>query len=314
MKRIIPAVIIILFIIACHQSNNKKAEKKPLTFAELTDKFAAMKLPYKLPDDSIKASENDSLALSPAIIKQFFPDTLTKGDLKKGSNYKLFPKVWGKQDDLSYLIVKASSHRDVLVYLCLFNKKGKYLNRLLLGAKNVAKKGDISNASIDDRYNIGVNHQFNGKSGQTFFKDDVYAANPDGSFSLIVTNSNIPQHPDQLFNPIDTLSQKHKYTGDYTSGKENLVSVRDGKREGEMRFFIHVSKDNSECSGEVDGVGRWISKNVAEYHQEAGPCGIRFTFSSSHVVIKEIGGCGAFRGIRCTFDGSYPRKREKKKK
>ena len=32
----------------------------------------------------------------------------------------------------------------------------------------------------------------------------------------------------ELINPIDTLLRKHKLSADYTNGKMNMVSIRDG--------------------------------------------------------------------------------------
>jgi hypothetical protein len=41
---------------------------------------------------------------------------------------------------------------------------------------------------------------------------------------------------------------------------------------------------------------------------------IQFNFSSSSVSLKENQACGAHRGVKCSFDGSYPRKKEAKPK
>ena len=51
------------------------------------------------------------------------------------------------------------------------------------------------------------------------------------------------------------------------------------------------------------------------YIKQAGdPCSLQFNFSSSSVSLKEVEACGAHRGVKCSFDGNYPRKKEAKQK
>jgi hypothetical protein len=52
--------------------------------------------------------------------------------------------------------------------------------------------------------------------------------------------------------------------------------------------------------------------NRAEYREPGEPCALQFTFTSSSVTVKELEPCGSRRGLRCSFDGTYPRKKETK--
>ncbi|HET9435093.1 MAG TPA: hypothetical protein VFO37_15105, partial [Chitinophagaceae bacterium] len=54
--------------------------------------------------------------------------------------------------------------------------------------------------------------------------------------------------------------------------------------------------------------------NVAVYKQLGDVCSLQFNFSSSSVTVKELEACGAHRGVKCSFDGSFPRKKELKPK
>ena len=79
-------------------------------------------------------------------------------------------------------------------------------------------------------------------------------------------------------------------------------------------FFVHFEKDNAECVGELKGTARMISPTKAYYKAVGNPCTIEFTFNGPAVVMKEIEGCGSYRDIKCFFEGTYPRKKEKPSK
>ncbi|MDP9230442.1 MAG: hypothetical protein M3O67_07205, partial [Bacteroidota bacterium] len=63
---------------------------------------------------------------------------------------------------------------------------------------------------------------------------------------------------------------------------------------------------------ELKGEAQFASANTAVYHQGGDPCVLKFTFTSTAVSIKEVEGCGARRGLNCSFNGSFPRKKEHK--
>ena len=100
----------------------------------------------------------------------------------------------------------------------------------------------------------------------------------------------------------------------HVKDKMNIVSVRDAGKPDKINFFIHFDRTKGECTGELKGTASFIKSNVIEYRQAGDICILRFTFSSSSVAIKELGPCGTHRGVKCSFDGIYPRKKIAKKK
>ena len=81
----------------------------------------------------------------------------------------------------------------------------------------------------------------------------------------------------------------------------------------EINFFVHFEKSKGECNGELKGKARFISSTVAQYYEPGNPCTIQLSFSNARVTMKETRGCGSYRDIKCYFEGSYPKKKEKKK-
>ena len=124
---------------------------------------------------------------------------------------------------------------------------------------------------------------------------------------MAVTNTNEDLSNEILGNPIDSLFRKNKYSGDYSTDKKNLVSIRDGRTDKTLHFFIHFSKRQGSCVGELKGEADWVNKNLAVFRDNKSPCIIEFRFDKNQISIKETGGCGSFRDIKCTFEGSYPK-------
>jgi hypothetical protein len=134
-----------------------------------------------------------------------------------------------------------------------------------------------------------------------------------GQFLLIMTDP-LDDRVQEVINPIDTFARKNKFSADYIKDKMNLVSIRDDNKAGKINFYIHFDRNSGECTGELKGVANITSANTAVYQQQGDACSIQFNFSSSSVSLKENQECGAHRGVKCSFDGSYPRKKEAKQK
>ena len=122
------------------------------------------------------------------------------------------------------------------------------------------------------------------KDGNINEGKDVYVLNIDAkNFTLIMTDALVDNT--ELVNPIDTLARKNKWSADYTNGKTNLVSIRDGRRSDRLNFFIHFDKNNGACSGEFKGEVQLKTANTAEYHEEGDPCILKFIFTKSRKIL-----------------------------
>ena len=136
----------------------------------------------------------------------------------------------------------------------------------------------------------------------------MYMLNADSKTFMLIMTDALNDKVTELINPIDTLPRKHKLAADYGTGKMNLVSIRDGRKNDRLTFFIHFEKNNGECTGELKGEAFLKSPTTAEYREGGDPCILKFTFSSTSVSLKEEN-CGSRRGMQCSFDGSFGRKK-----
>ena len=166
---------------------------------------------------------------------------------------------------------------------------------------------------IDKRYTLSKSITRKNPDGTTSDGKNVYVLNePAKSFLLIMTDA-LDEQTVELVNPIDSFLRKNKYSGDYSKNKLNLVSIRDNKKPGRLTFFVHFEKKNN-CSGELKGEASFTSANTAVYRSAGDPCVLQFTFTSSSVALREMEGCGSHRGVDCVFEGSFPKKKEPKRK
>jgi hypothetical protein len=209
----------------------------------------------------------------------------------------------------TYVFVKCVGSGRRMLYVLCFDRKDQYsAARPVLYSEN--SSGAWGTAAMDAKYTLSVTHFRKGSDGEVYHTTDDYVYNDAGGFSLIVTESNEGKNRVlPVYNPIDTLSRKHKFSGDYTQDKRNIVSIRDSREAGRFYFFVHFEKDNGECKGELKGEAKFVSPGVARYRAYSDPCAVEFMFDSGGVSMKELGGCGVHRDIKCYFEGYFQRRR-----
>ncbi|MEI9946663.1 MAG: hypothetical protein WDN26_20875 [Chitinophagaceae bacterium] len=306
-------IFLTTLLIGC--KSKKKASlagEDPVEVTDFIDFFPAVKLPYAITDTSLLKKDKDSLLISYKVFTQFVPDSVISKVFGKGIKPKIYPmgKVEGEE---TYLFAKAVAGAKRTAFVITFDGKDNLITAMpfLTPDQNSATQ---QTASLDSRYTLYKNMSRKNSDGTTSEGKDVYVLNSDAkNFTLIMTDA-LDDKITELINPIDTFSRKQKNAADYGSGKMNIVSIRDGRKKGLLTFFIHFEKSNGACTGELKGDAIIKSATQAEYREAGDPCSLQFTFTSSGVTLKEIEGCGSRRGLRCSFDGFYPRKKEAKSK
>ncbi len=288
--------------------------EEPVEVTDFIEFFPEVELPLTIADTTLtKKISNDSLLISYEVFSQFVPDSVLKKDFA-AAKPKLYPLARAAEKGKeTYLFVKAIQGNKRIAYVITFNKKNEYLNALAI----VRTGQDYTTyyARLDRKFQLTTYRERKDKNGDiTSFKRNVYIYNSaSNDFTLILTEPN-QEIIDEIINPIDTLPQKNKYTGDYLTNKKNIVSFRDGRNSSEILFFTHFEKNKGECVGELKGTARFISSKTARYKEVGNPCTLEFTFTASSVAMKEIEGCGSYRNIQCFFEGTYPKKKKKSTK
>lgn len=304
-----------LFLFCCKNKRISLSGNEIVSKEDFVSFFQPLKLPFQLSDDSIEEKETDTDAISAHIFSQHVPDSVLSKYFGKSTKPKLFALGRVKvQKQESYLFVKAISSTKKIGFVLCFDKDDKFVvSKPLIITEN--HSGTSSVAVMDAKYTITIIRQHSDASGRLLYKKYAYVFNDAGMFALILTESNEGDKEGlPIINPIDTLTRKHKFTGDYAQDKRNYISVRDGKDQGHIAFFVHFEKDKGECKGELKGIARFVSNNIAQYRANSDPCTIDFSFSTTGVSMKELDGCGNHRDIKCFFEGFYAKHKESKAK
>lgn len=298
---------------ACKSKKASLSGEDPVEVGDFIDFFPEARLPYRFADTTLLKKDKDSLLISHKVFSQFVPDSVIAHAFAKGSKLKVYPmaRIKAKTKE-TYLFAKVISGEKRAGFVLGFNKDDEFIGALpVLQLDN--SNATTQTADIDSRYVLSSKVSRRNRDGTTSEGSDQYILNNDGGFQLILTEA-LDDKITELINPIDTFSRKQKFTTDYGSGAMNLVSFRDSRKNGRLMFFIHFEKNKGQCIGELKGEARMRTATMAEYREPGDPCALEFNFTSSSVTIKEVGGCGARRGLRCSFNGTYFRKKVAKPK
>lgn len=310
-------LILLLAVIIITGCKSKKKPSlsgdDPVAVSDFIGFFPTTALPYQLTDSIFLKKDKDSMLIGYNVFTQFVPDSVLNKIFGKGVKPKIYPlgktEVSGAE---TYLFVKVISGNKKAVFIASFDKKEQFITALP-GLNPDQSAATTQSVTMDRKYTITKTIAKKNMDGSVSEGKEVYVLNTDArNFMLIMTDA-LEDKMTELINPIDTLPRKNKFSADYGTGKMNLVSVRDGRKNDRISFFIHFEKNNGECTGELKGEAMLRSASVAEYREEGDPCVLKFSFTSSSVTLKEDG-CGARRGMKCLFDGSFPRKKVVKPK
>lgn len=307
------SICLILFVCvaACKSKKKDLSGDQPVTVGDFIEFFQEINLPYNIADTQINKKLPDSLLISEKIFKQFVPDSVIIKDYGSKTIPKLYAlgKIFNK-DQETYLLVKAATPEKQVGYILCFDKKNDFKAAMPLVRNNPDKSKSIT-GSIDKRLTITTSEIKFTPDKQKLYKLNAYVYNNVGMFTLIKIESNEQVVPKEVYNPIDTFPKKNKLAGDYILNKKNFVSVRDGRNDKRILFFVHFETGGKdECNGEIKGEAIFVKPTIAQFRQVGDPCVLQLAFSGNKLTISETQACGNYRGIKCVFEGTYIKKKE----
>jgi hypothetical protein len=303
---------VFLFCLMMSCSNNKPAEKVENNFSyeELAKSFKQVSVPYQL-SDSFLVSSKDTNSIRFAEFETMI-DSLKTSTLGK-AKAKYIPLALLKVPKAeSYMIVRANAGNKKAAYLLAFDNKQKFSAAMpfLLPDND---RTTFQSSSIDRSYSIIKSISKKGANDVMVDGKEVYGFDASsGRFNLILTDK-LENEAREMINPIDTLGQMHKFSGDYYLDKHSLVSVRDGRNANQLNIFIYLDRNKGKCIGELKGE-ILVKDKAAVFRQSGNPCALELVFGNNTVTLKEKEGCGSSRGVDCVFDGTYAKKKKPKSK
>lgn len=314
--KLFASLLLLALLTDCRQKKKKASGDKPIEVSDFIAFFKPLSLPYQLKDADLQKKEKDSSTIKPNVFRMFVSDSLLLSIFGKGITPRIHPL--GRVDmegGGNFLFTKLSSGDKKAVYILWFNKDKQYVAGIPVLRSNTRTSTTAQSVQMDRKYGITRTLVRTESDGSTSEGKDVYGLNPEQTAFMLIMTDALDDQLTELINPIDTLSRKHKFSADYLGvGKMNLVSIRDGRKTDRLSFFIHIDKDNGDCTGELKGEAFIRSATMAEYRLAGDPCVLRFNFSSSSVSLSEVEGCGSHRSMRCSFNGTFTKKKTPKPK
>jgi len=305
-------VLLVMMVISCKNSNTQAGEEDEsgaFSFSAFSERFSEAELPYQLADTSLLNNKDTATIKNPNFLA-FIPDSIKKKMVGNASKVSYVPlvKLKGNKKE-HFFILKATSGSKKAALLVVFDENKNYSASFpFLIPDNDSKTQQVS--FIDKSFAV-TRMQTRKRTDDLIAEGrDVYSYDPASkSFMLIMTDI-LDDSKLEIINPIDTFSMNHRYAGDYVKDKRNIVSIRAGHSENEIQFFIHFERMNGECNGELKGTAFLTSSKTAVYRQSGDPCVLEMHFTSNSVRLKEVEGCGSYRGIQCVIEGSFPKKKQ----
>ncbi|MCU7550384.1 hypothetical protein OCK74_14780 [Chitinophagaceae bacterium LB-8] len=313
MKIGIGFLIFTAVVVGCGNNKQEQQEEKNFQYQDFTEKFKSATVPFQLSDTAL-INNKDTAQIRDKSFSSLVPDSTKTKLFGKNASVKYVPlakiAVPGAE---TYYIVKASAGSKKSALLFSFNKDHEFGGVFpFLIPDEESATSQVS--TIDKAYSISRSVFRKQPNDVIAEGKDVYVYNNDAkAFTLIMTDV-LDERSEALVNPIDTLPASQKWTGDYTKDNRNIVSVRDGRKPNSLLVFIHFEKNKGQCNGELKGDAEMSGANSAVYRQGGDPCVLQLTFSANSVALKELEGCGSRRGLECSFDGTFKRKKTDKDK
>lgn len=315
MFRLLGLLLIHSFILVSCGSVKKPSlsGEAPVAVIDFIESFPLTKPLVSIDEEYLNEKENDSLLISQKVFAQFVPDSVLSKALGKNAKPKIYIDKRVDEKDGKYLFIKtvhSNKRSSIVLYFDKENQFKAYLPLLIPDANPATSQV----SGLDRQYSFYKTTVLNNSNGTAAEGKEVFSYDKEENKFILIMTDALDEKIKEVINPIDTLSRKNKYAADYVKDKMNLVSVRDDKNPNRINFFIHFAQQNGDCTGELKGVANFTNSNTAVYKQPGDACSIQFTFTSSTVTLKELEPCGAHRGVKCSFDGKFPRKKEEGKK
>jgi hypothetical protein len=311
MNKYLLLVLLSVLVVSCKSKKVSLAgnDDGQLGVPEFIDYFQPLPLPYAVTDTILRRKEPDAASINYTLFTRLLPDSLltryygsTRPRLYAIGKIKV-PKAE------TYVLVKCVSAGRRMLYIFCFDRQDRYsAARPVLYSDN--SSGVWGAAQMDAKYTLLLTRFRKGADGKIYHTTDDYVYADASGFNLILTESDENRNRVlPVYDPIDTLPHKHKFSGDYAQDKRNIVAIRDSRETGRFYFFVHFEKDNGECKGELKGEAKFVSPGIARYRAYSDPCAVEFSFDDGGVSMKELGGCGVHRDIKCFFEGYFQRRR-----
>ena len=307
MKKYLPILLTLLLVASCKEHKPDLSGEEPIKTEDFLNLYKPLNLPVSISDTNVSATA-DTTVLFYKAIEQFVPDSVMNEIVSNHKNLVIRPAGKIATTNETYLLANFIQQKQKQLVVFVFNKKNKF----------TAYKPLLSNINNDDyKHSVNINKEPTFVIGREKTVNSEYKFTRTGwsynmgKFIIVINDNNEAPEKTKIINPIDTLPQKNKFSGDYKIDSKNFVSIRDGKNANTYLFYLSFNHSDKDCVGELKGEIHTVAPDKAIYKIAGDHCNINFTFTGTELELKENGQCGNRHGINCSFNDTYEKKRKK---
>jgi len=301
------------FLFACSDQPTDLSGNVPIKMNDLVKAFKTAAIPVNLTDTSLFQIK-DSIEIGRKALSQIVPDSIIERIVSvKNKKATIHPLFRIEKETEYYLLFKIKQPKKEEVGILVFNKDNKFLDYksiIEFSKDNGNNNGKSLYINNEPSFLIEEN---NYNKDNVLYNEKKAWAFSEGKFKIIFFDNNIKLENKSIINPIDTLPSNNEFSGNYENDAKNFITLRDNGASAKYQFFLHTEKNEGSCIGELKGILNF-KKNTATYAEKGDACHIQFTIQDNYISIKEDGNCGNHRGIKCSFNESFERKKRLKKK
>ena len=303
------------FLFACGQKPANLNGESPVAITDFYKAFNSVNLPINIADSNlneIKEGKEIGRKLLGQYVNTSTLETILPNNDKKTT---LFPLFKIDKEGEHYLLLKIKKQYKIEIGILVFNKGNKFLAyKSIIEFKKEGKHIVNSSKSlfINNEPSFLIFENKINKERKAYIEKTAWAFTA-GSFQIIFVDSEQKKGGNTIINPLDTLSTNNAFSGNYELNEKNFISLRDNGTPNKYQFFLHTENNKGACIGELKGLLNF-NKNAATYSEKGDACHIEFVIKGNNISIKENGNCGNHRGLDCSFDESFNRKKKLKKK
>ncbi|MEN9381846.1 MAG: hypothetical protein RI940_727 [Bacteroidota bacterium] len=309
-------IVLVCFVFSCGEKKTDLSGNTPIKINDFNRVFKNTELPVTISDTSLN-NVLDTLVIQRKALAQFVPDSIIDQFIDNTNKSKaiIHPLLRIEQEAEYYLLLNIKYPKKHEIVALVFNKKNKYLDfqsitEFLEENKQSTKYEKKLNINREPSFLVEEN--VISPQGVATYEKNAWAYS-DSNFRLIYFDSNKTPENKEVINPIDTISSKNVYSGNYGTDAKNFIALRDYGAPNKYQFFIHFEKRNGSCVGELKGVLNFTN-NQATYTEKGDPCIVHFSINGNNIAIKEEGNCGNHRGMKCYFNDKFDKIKKSKKK
>jgi len=309
-------IVLVCIVFSCGEKKTDLSGNTPIKINDFNRVFKNTELPVTISDTSLN-NVLDTVVIQRKALAQFVPDSIIDQFIDNKNKVKaiIHPLLRIEQDAEYYLLLNIKYPKKHEIVALVFNKKNKYLDFQTITEfleENKQSTKYEKKLNINREPSFLVEENVISPQGVATYEKNAWAYS-DSNFRLIYFDSNKTPENKEVINPIDTISSKNIYSGNYGTDTKNFIALRDFGAPNKYQFFIHFEKRNGSCVGELKGVLNFTN-NQATYTEKGDPCIVHFSINGNNIAIKEEGNCGNHRGMKCYFNDKFDKIKKSKKK